>query len=238
MKLTDKLYEALENPADKHFSRVNDFLAFLVLLSVLSISLESVASLEKYQRIFLSIEYLTVFFFTLEYIVRLAKKRAAYAFSFFGFIDLISVLPSLLGLGNFTFLKSVRVLRILRFLRVLRLAKLSRQIKDKALREQEKAAAEKLKVEIYFFSLFFAIILFGFLMYAAEGYRAQFANVFLAALWASKVILGGVSQHMPETIFGEIITVSARFVGLLLFGLLIAVVGSFVNNVLFGREEK
>jgi len=232
------LYAILENPKSKYFTTANDMLALLTILSIIAIALESVGSLKTYSALLLTIEYVAVFFFTVEYIVRLSAKTRHYVFSFYGVIDLLAIFPTFLGLGNLAFLKSTRILRILRFLRILRLAKLARIAIHPTTHAEDRLRIEHLNLKIYFMSLSSAIIIFGALIYAAEGYRQVFANMFLGMLWAAKVILGGIYQTPPETISGEIIIVSARFAGLILFGLLIAVVGGFMQKLLFGSSTK
>jgi len=233
------LYTALENPRSRWFSATNDTLALVTILSVLIIALESVTSLKHLSSLFTTIEYIAVAFFSIEYIVRFSQRKTQYAFSFFGAVDLLAIIPSLLGLGNLTFLKSARVLRILRFLRVLRLAKLARTATlHPTTQAEDRLRLERLNLAIYFISLASAVIIFGALIYTAEGYRVEFANMFLGMLWAAKVILGGIYQTVPETLSGEIIIISARFVGLVLFGLLITVIGGFVQKLLFGNVTK
>jgi voltage-gated potassium channel len=66
-------------------------------------------------------ENIIIALFLLEYIFRLyaSDKKFKYIFSFYGIIDLLSILPSLFADSAFTFLRAVKVLRILRFLRFL-----------------------------------------------------------------------------------------------------------------------
>ena len=65
----------------------------------------------------------------------------------------------------------------------------------------------------------------------------EFKNIPISMIWASKVIIGGVPEAIPKTIAGNIITIMARFTGLILFGLLINIVGMSVKKILFGSEE-
>lgn len=223
---------ALENPRSRYFLFVNDSLAFLTILSIVVLALATMPSLAPYQQLFLYIEYVAVFVFTIEYILRIwtTKKRTQYIFGFFGIIDLVSILPTYLGLGNFAALKSARVLRILRFLRILRIAKVARS------RNMEKKNI--FDIRVYFFALLTAILIFGALMYIAEGIRPEFESIPVAMIWSAKVILGGVPQHLPETYFGEFVTIGARFAGLLLFGLLINIMAGSVKWLIFGEKLK
>ena len=239
-KIKSITYEAFYNVQSKLFLIVNDVLAFFTILSVVGVVLETVESLQKYSYVFLAIEYVSVAIFTIEYIGRIiaAQKKSSYIFSFFGIIDLLAILPTLIGFTNFTFLKSARILRIMRFLRMLRLAKLMRlkSVHKKDL--EEYSEIYRINVKIYFLTLFTAIVIFASLIYVAEGHtQNEFKNIPISMIWASKVIMGGVPEAIPKTIAGNIITIMARFTGLILFGLLINIVGMSVKKILFGSEE-
>ena len=238
-KLQRRLHDILNNPEARGFVLVNDFLALLTIVSIFALILETVESLAAYTIYFKMIEATAVFFFTLEYASRIfaAKQKLRYIFSFFGIIDLLSILPWYLLLLNFTFLKSVRVLRILRFLRMVRLAKLTHLRKENLEDYDEHTRIYKLNVQIYFFALFSAIVIFGSLLYVFESTQPGASDLPLSMIWIAKVIMGGVSQHMPETAWGDLVIIGARFCGLLLFGLLIHIVGNVVQWVLFGSRE-
>jgi voltage-gated potassium channel len=227
------LFYSTDNPL---FGKVNDFLAFITLLSVLGIVLETVPSLYKYNSFFFFIEWITVFIFSIEYISRIiahGKKAPKYIFSFFGLIDIISILPSFLGITNLTFLKTVRTLRIIRLLRMLRIAKMI-SLKKESFHKQD---ATTLSILLYGATLFVGILFFGTLMYLVEGFREEFSSIPLSMLWALKVTLGGIPQHIPSTLFGEYITISARFFGLLLFGLLLSITHVVFKKFILGEKE-
>ncbi len=66
-------------------------------------------------------EWVMVAIFAVEYATRIwtARKKAGYIFSFYGVIDLMSILPVLIHLEGSGFLRAFKVLRILRFVRLL-----------------------------------------------------------------------------------------------------------------------
>ena len=116
MALKSKLHEIIfeaDTPSGKAFDVI---LIISVLLSVLTVILESVSVIEvKYGPILRSIEWFFTILFTIEYILRLysVKKALKYAFSFFGIVDLIAILPSYIGLlvsASHYFL-TIRILR-------------------------------------------------------------------------------------------------------------------------------
>ena len=160
----------------------------------------------------------------------------SYVFSFFGVVDLLSIFPSYIGLANLTYLKTARVLRILRLLKMVRIAKLVRFEEELHTKDPDDFAhIHRLNVMIYFFALLSAMIIFGSIIYVVEEGNPDFGSIPLGILWASKVILGGVAYNATETVWGDIVSVGARFAGLALFGLLISVIGSWMRKMLFGE---
>lgn len=73
------------------------------------------------------VDFIILIAFTVEYVLRLwsAKDRQKFLFSFFGIIDLIAILPLLVG---WTDIRFIRVFRWFRILRIVRFWKLEKQI--------------------------------------------------------------------------------------------------------------
>ncbi|MCK5342526.1 MAG: ion transporter [Candidatus Heimdallarchaeota archaeon] len=232
MKLLKRAFVEIGSPL---YMRVNNFFALITLISVLFIVLETVDSMDPYLYIFKIIEWVTVILFTLEYSARLIaeKRKLKYILSFYGLVDLISVLPTYFGLANLSFLKVARITRILRFLRMVRLVKMMRVKNGKSGKDGAKEV-QRLSIQIYILTLTMTVLIFGTLIYLVEGNNPAFENIPLGMLWAAKLTLGGISQVTPETIWGEIVSVGTRFAGLLLFGLLIHIVGKFFEKMLLG----
>jgi voltage-gated potassium channel len=230
-KLTQK---AFADQTGKTFHYVNDFFALLTIVSIVALVLETVPSLEQYSQTFFVIEWIAVLLFTVEYIGRTiaAKPTWKYPTSFFGYIDLVSILPTFLGLGNFTFLKSARALRIIRLLRMLRLAKISRS----KVVDEDSMSTLSLNVLIYFVTLTFALLLTGTVMYLVEPTTAAFVSIPAGMWWSLKVFMAGIPVVEPVTALGEFFFVLTRFVGLLLLGLLIGVVGNVFRVVVMGGK--
>ena len=213
---------------------IEDALALVTILSVVSLVLETVPALAGYQPLFTSIEWVAVILFSAEYGYRLnvSQPKWRYPVSFFGVIDLISILPTILGLGNFTFLKSARALRIIRMLRMLRLAKVARSnvVPD------ESMGVLSLSIVIYFATLVFALLVTGTAMYLVEGGQSVFVSIPAGMWWSLKVFMAGIPVVEPVTALGEFFFVLTRFVGLLLLGLLIGVVGNVFKVVILGKK--
>jgi len=229
------LIKAFARPTTKTFHVVQDFLALLTIVSIVALVLETVPALSGYSQTFLIVEWVVVSVFTLEYISRLyvTKPGYKYSLSFFGIIDLVLILPTFLGLGNFTFLKSARALRIIRLLRMLRLAKITRS----NVIAEENLSILSLNVLIYFVTLLFALMVTGTAMYLVEPTAAAFASIPAGMWWSLKVFMAGIPVTEPTTQLGELFFVLTRFIGLLLLGLLIGVVGNVFRMVLGGGKK-
>lgn len=226
--------EIFDNPEAPYFGLLNNFLAVVTLIAVAIVALETVASLSVYQHFFLGLEYCAVAIFGGEYVARLylAKNRWGYIFSFFGIIDLVAIIPSLLGISNLTFLKAARAVRIIRLLRMLRLAKFTK-IKKK------KHAAQslyKINLEIYIVTLGGTVLLLGALFYIFEHGGAA-KDIPSGMYWALRVILGGISYPQPETLGGTVTIILARFTSMLLLGMLMSLIGTMLRKLLIGSEK-
>lgn len=236
---SERLYATLHNPESRWFYICNDVLAVATIVSVLALILETVPALSSYTPLFSAIEYVAVVLFATEYVARLISRkgdRLRYIFSFFGIIDLISILPTIFGLSNFTFLKTARILRILRLLRMARIAKLSHLSHLSHVRgaTSEHQSMYGQALFIYFSALMSSVVIFGTLLYLTESAQSYAESIPYAMIWAIKIIMGGISQPMPLTTSGELVVIGARFVGLALFGLLISLIGDSMRKLLFG----
>ena len=93
----------------------------LIVISVISVGLESIQGLPAWavQALWIE-EIIVVAVFSFEYLLRLAtaERKLAFVFSFYGLVDLLSIAPFfLVGIDT----RFVRVLRLLRLLRVMKL---------------------------------------------------------------------------------------------------------------------
>ena len=135
----EKLYSIMfesEHPVGRIFDLT---LITAISLSILISFVETVPSLAHTFKLVLEIlEYLLTFFFTVEYIARVycSPRRRDYVLSFFGVIDLLSILPPYLSY----FLPHARymiLLRSFRFIRIFRIFKLFSFINADALAAEE-----------------------------------------------------------------------------------------------------
>lgn len=201
-----------DTPAGKLFDVI---LIIFILLSVFLLMLESIEALaEPYQYILRIGEWLFTAIFTLEYLVRLycTSRPLRYATSFYGIIDLLSVLPSYLSLlfPGANFLVIVRLLRVLRVFRVL---KLVRYLSEANVLLRSLMMARR-KIVIFFFSVLVLSIIFGSLMYVVEGRNAGFSSIPKSVYWTIVTITTvGYGDITPQSPMGQFIAALAMLTG-------------------------
>ena len=127
-----KLYDIIfgtDTPAGKLFDVC---LIYAIVISVLAMMFDSVLAVDhRWRAVFTYVEWFFTLLFTLEYIVRIycSPNRLLYMRSFYGVIDLLSILPAYLGLfipgANY-----LLMLRLFRVLRIFRIFKLMRYISE------------------------------------------------------------------------------------------------------------
>ena len=124
-KLHEIIFEA-DTPAGKTF---DIFLLVAILVSVVTVSLETVETLDDHRQVFVTAEWCLTILFTIEYGLRLlcVRRPLRYATSFFGVVDLLAILPTYMSL-LFPGAQSLAVIRSLRFLRAFRVFKLARML--------------------------------------------------------------------------------------------------------------
>ena len=126
--LKSRLYEIVfesDTPAGKTYDIV---LLICIVASVIVVALESISTLPiPFDRWLYILEWFFTIIFTIDYIARLwiVKRKRQYIFSFFGIIDLLSILPTYLGLflvgaQSFMVIRSIRLLRIFRIFKLTR----------------------------------------------------------------------------------------------------------------------
>ena len=122
----EKLYQIIFE-SDTYAGRMFDtVLIITILLSVLAAIIESLPFVSDGWRLVLQIfEYVSTFFFTVEYVLRIyvSDKPRKYIFSFFGIVDLLATLPLYLAFF-FPSVRYVLIIRAFRLIRVFRVFKL------------------------------------------------------------------------------------------------------------------
>lgn len=186
-----------------------------ILASIVVTVLDSVASLHLHLGTwFLGMEWLFTLTFTLEYVVRLlvVRRPMRYASSFFGVVDLLSVLPTWISLAvvGSQYLLVIRALRILRIFRIL---KLSRYVGEADLLWTTLVRTRR-KILIFVSTILTLVLIFGALMYLIEGPEHGFTSIPTSMYWAVVTMTTvGFGDITPQTVLGQLLTSVIILVG-------------------------
>ncbi len=191
-------------PAGKAF---DVFLILIISFSVLLVAMDTVSMVSKpYQHYFVMAEWLFTILFTIEYGTRLycSSNPREYARSFYGIIDLLSILPTYLAL-IFPGSQYLLVIRLVRVLRVFRVLKLVRYLGEAHILMRSMIAARR-KILLFFCSVAVLITIFGSMMYVIEGPSNGFTSIPQSIYWAIVTITTvGYGDIVPQTITGQFI---------------------------------
>ena len=209
-----KLKQIIESSDTRAGKAFDLFIQALILLSLVSFSLETLPDLsEDFRRFLLNTELVLVVIFSVEYLLRLwvAERKAGFVFSFFGLIDLLAILPFFLSAG--VDLRSLRVLRMLRLFRILKLVRYST-----AVRRFHKAFM-LVREELILFGFVTLIILYlaavGIYHFENEAQPEVFSSVFHSLWWAVITLTTvGYGDLYPVTLGGRVFTFFILMIGL------------------------
>ena len=214
-KSKEQLYEIIFE-ADTPTGKIFDIsLLVVILISVALVMLESVPGIREKNQQFLKIaEWIITIIFTIEYLLRIliVRKPWRYIFSFYGVIDLLSVIPTYLGLiiiGS----HNLMVIRVLRLLRIFRILKLTRY--TQAGRTLAKAIwASREKISVFIFFVIILVIVVGTVMYLVEGPEHGFSSIPRGIYWAIVTLTTvGYGDISPETSLGQFIASIVMIMG-------------------------
>lgn len=179
-----------------------------ILISVIVVMLETVTEFQlKYGTLFIVLEWIFTIFFTIEYLLRIycILTPRNYILSFYGIIDLLSILPAFLSIF-FAGSHSLMIIRGVRLLRVFRIFKLGNytgqgQIITEALR------ASRPKILLFTTFIFILASIFGSLMYLIEGSsNSGFDSIPRSIYWAIVTLTTvGYGDISPSTPLGQFI---------------------------------
>lgn len=202
--------------ADTTFGKTFDVvLIFSIILSVIVVMLDSIAAYRAdYGDLFYSIEWFFTILFTIEYILRIisVKKARGYIFSFYGIVDLLSILPTYISIllpGSQYFL----VIRILRVLRVFRVLKFTQYLIEVDQLKKALASSRK-KILVFIFTVVTVTVIVGSLMYVVEGAENGFSSIPKGIYWAIVTLTTvGYGDISPQTPLGQMLSAMIMIFG-------------------------
>lgn len=190
-------------------------LIFFILLSVVLVMLDSIPGVhDQWGGWLLAGEWLITVLFTVEYLLRLfvARRPGRYAWSFYGVVDLLSILPTYLSIifPGMHFLTTVRILRVLRIFRILKLV----QFLGEGSHLWQALTRSRHKITVFLTTVLTIVIVVGSLMYMIEGAASGFTSIPKGIYWAIVTMTTvGYGDIAPVTPFGQIVASLLMIVG-------------------------
>lgn len=210
--LREKLYIIIFE-ADTRAGRAFDLaLIFFILLSVVLVMLDSIPDIHEHFGVWLlGGKWLITLLFTVEYLLRLivARRPGRYAGSFYGVVDLLSILPTYLGilLPGMHFLTTVRILRIFRILKMVQFLGEGNNLWQALKRSRH-------KITVFLTTVLTVVIVIGSLMYLIEGADGGFTSIPKSIYWAIVTMTTvGYGDIAPRTPLGQIVASLLMIVG-------------------------
>ena len=230
------IFEA-ETKAGKFFDLA---LIAAILMSVMVVMLNSIASVSaRYGEILGILEWVFTIVFTLEYLARLScvNHPTRYARSFFGIIDLLSILPTYAAF-LIPGLHAMVDFRLLRLLRIFRLLKLSAYV-DEYSQLAKAIIASRRKIFIFLSVVGILVIINGTLLYVIEGGPGTaFSSIPTSVYWAiTTVSTVGFGDISPQTNLGRAIASVTMLIGWGVLAVPTGIVTSEMTAQRFGRHK-
>ena len=240
------MYEVIFE-ADTFWGRTFDIgLLIAILASVTIIAIETLPTIRDSSlgTGFLIAEKILALLFGLEYACRVISSRRPlrYIFSFWGIIDLLCFLPSILsgfslqiGPGSressFTILRSIRLLRVFRILKLWRMISEANDLADAVWQSRD-------KIIVFLSVVLIAVTISGTLMYHVENYgldsteESKFSSIPQSMYWAIVTMTTvGYGDIVPATTAGKFISSALILLG---YSLIIVPTG-FVSAEITGK---
>ncbi len=145
--------------------------------------------------------------FTAEYVARLVCVRhpGRYAFSFYGVIDLMALLPTYIALlvPEMQALIDVRVLRLLRVFRIFKLTAYVSEYQSLG----RALGASRRKILVFLSAVMMIVLVMGTLMYVVEGPANGYTSIPTSVYWAiTTMTTVGFGDITPKTDLGRFIS--------------------------------
>jgi len=213
-------------------------LMIAILVSITLVALETVQEFQPWTRLFLVGEIIVTIIFTIEYVLRLISVRRPlrYALSFWGLVDLLSILPTyvapFLGPTSRSFV-TIRAIRLLRVFRVLKLWRMMDEADDLA----SAVWRSRNKIIVFLTVVVVAITISATLMYHVEALMAtesEFTSIPQAMYWAIVTMTTvGYGDVVPRSPAGKMISAVLILIGYSL----IIVPSAFVTTELIQAKQ-
>jgi voltage-gated potassium channel len=211
-------------------------LMLFIAVSVLVVLLDSTTTIhQNYGHVLYLAEWFFTIVFTIEYLLRIIsiQKPLRYIFSFYGLIDLLSVLPTYLSLfvmGG----QLLIILRVFRLLRIFRVLKLGRYLwASRYMMVAIRNSRHKIAVFLWF--VLIIVVIMGTVMYLVEGPPHGFTSIPISIYWAIVTLTTvGYGDISPQTDLGKVIASVIMIIG---YGVIAVPTGIFAAEMARTRED-
>lgn len=186
------------------------FIQALIVVFVVIFTLETMPSMQKYSATFdlLNMSFTVIFVFELLTRMLVYEKPLRYLSSFFGIVDLVSILPALVGFNS----KGLRVVRLIRLLKLMRNEKINRAT------NRLRLALQKVKHELAVFGVVVLLTIFasavGVYYCEHEAQPEVFSSIPAAIWWALATLTTvGYGDIYPITVLGKLFSSVVILIG-------------------------
>ena len=190
-------------------------LLIAIVVSVVAVVLESVADIRRqYGALLRVVEWTLTIAFTAEYALRLlaVQRPWRYATSFFGVVDLLSIVPSYLALVV-PETQSFMVIRAIRLLRVFRILKAAHFLTEAHVLMTALRASRR-KITVFLGAIVTVVLIVGTLMYVIEGEEHGFTSIPTSMYWAIVTMTTvGYGDIAPRTPLGQFVASMLMILG-------------------------
>lgn len=236
--MREKIYNIIDVDGNEDILSVlyDRVMIFCILGSVIPLCFKSSSV------VFMWIEKITVLLFIVDYILRWItadfrhseRKKMAfieYPFTFYGIVDLLSILPSLVLLNSsFKLFRLLRLNKAFKALRLLRYSKSFNMILSVVQRERQALITVCVLAGGYIFLV--ALIMF---QVEPESFNSFFDAIYLSAVTLTTV---GYGDIYPISQMGKVISMISSFMGIAIVALPTGIITAGYMNELNKREKE
>lgn len=240
MNFKQKIYKIIFDTDTKLGKLFDIVLLWAIVLSITVVILESLKSLQiSFGKIFLCIEWFFTILFTIEYIIRIwaSPNPKKYIFSALGIVDLLSILPTYLGI-LFTGTHVLVVIRAIRLLRVFRIFKLNYFLGHGEMIAVALKSSFR-KIGVFLFAILNIVVIIGAVMYVVEGEASGFDSIPRSIYWAIVTVTTvGYGDISPQTALGQFISSIIMIVGYAIIAVPTGIVSAEIARQKVTKEER
>ena len=236
--MREKIYNIIDVDGNEDILSVlyDRVMIFCILGSVIPLCFKSSSV------VFMWIEKITVLLFIVDYILRWItadfrhseRKKMAfieYPFTFYGIVDLLSILPSLVVLNSsFKLFRLLRLNKAFKALRLLRYSKSFNMILSVVQRERQALITVCVLAGGYIFLV--ALIMF---QVEPESFNSVFDAIYLSVVTLTTV---GYGDIYPISQMGKVISMISSFMGIAIVALPTGIITAGYMNELNKREKE